>query len=50
MLLVAEPDETYCLKTQSHSLVVSGAHMICYRCGMLLGVSNDPKLGTLLDY
>jgi hypothetical protein len=50
VLLVAEPEETYCLKSMSHAPVVSGSHMICYRCGMLLGPSNVPKLGTLLDY
>ena len=50
MLLVAEPEETSGLKSKSHAPIVSGAHIICYRCGMLLGPSNVPKLGTLLDY
>ena len=50
MLLIAVPEETYCLKTQSHAPARSGSNMICYRCGMLLGTTGEPGLGTLLDY
>ncbi|MDG6990255.1 MAG: hypothetical protein JRM99_02405 [Nitrososphaerota archaeon] len=50
MLLVAVPEETYCLKTQEHMPVKTGENLACYRCGMFLGPSNEPKLGTLLDY
>ncbi len=50
MLLNAEADETYCLKTQNHVPARVGANLVCYRCGMLLGPSDDAKLGTLLDY
>lgn len=50
MLLTAAPEETYCLKTQEHLPVQSGENAVCYRCGMFLGVSAAPKLGTLLDY
>ncbi|HEY6282533.1 MAG TPA: hypothetical protein VIW22_01255 [Nitrososphaerales archaeon] len=50
MLLVAVPDEGYCLKTQTHVPTKVGSNMICYRCGMLLGTAGETKLGTLLDY
>jgi hypothetical protein len=50
MLLTAVPDESYCLKTQQHSPSNSGDNVICYRCGIFLGVATEPKLGTLLDY
>ncbi|MDA4120861.1 MAG: hypothetical protein OK404_00460 [Thaumarchaeota archaeon] len=50
MLLVAEAEETYCLKTQTHVPVSNGANKVCYRCGMLLGPSEEPGLGSLLDY
>ncbi|MDE1857571.1 MAG: hypothetical protein KGI26_00690 [Thaumarchaeota archaeon] len=50
MLLSAIPEETYCLRTQEHVPVRSGDNLVCYRCGMLLGASDEPKLGTLLDY
>ena len=50
MLLSAVPEETYCLKTQNHIAAKVGANQVCYRCGMLLGPSKEPRLGTLLDY
>jgi hypothetical protein len=50
MLLSAIPEETYCLKSQHHPAVRIGKNMVCYRCGMLLGTSDAPALGTLLDY
>ena len=50
MLLTSVPDETYCLKTQQHAPAESGGNIVCYRCGMFLGVSDEPRLGTLLDY
>lgn len=50
MLLTAVPEETYCLKTQKHVPVETGGNAVCYRCGMLLGASSHPELGTLLDY
>lgn len=50
MLLTAEPEETYCLRTQEHVPARSGSNIVCYRCGMYLGMAQDPKLGTLLDY
>ena len=50
MLLTAIDDETYCMKTQAHVPVSSGANVVCYRCGMLLGVFYGQKLGSLLDY
>lgn len=50
MLVSAVPDETYCLKTQRHVPAKNGSYVICYRCGMMLGTADDPKLGTLLDY
>jgi len=50
MLLVAAPDEAYCLKTQTHVPAKVGANVVCYRCGMLLGTAEEPKLGSLLDY
>ena len=50
MLLTSVPEETYCLKTQQHSPAKTGNNIVCYRCGIFLGVSSEPKLGTLLDY
>lgn len=50
MLLTAEPDETYCLRTQAHGPVQNGAWLVCYRCGMLLGEAEKSELGSLLDY
>lgn len=50
MLLKAVPEETYCLKTQEHVPVRTGDNLVCYRCGMFLGASDEPKLGSLLDY
>ncbi len=50
MLLHAIPEETYCLKTQEHPPARTGSNIICYRCGMLLGSTDEPALGTLLDY
>ncbi len=50
MLLMAVDDETYCLKTQAHAPHCNGANLVCYRCGMLLGPCDEPKLGSLLDY
>lgn len=50
MLLTAESEETYCLKTQAHAPYSNGTYEICYRCGMMLGLGQAPKLGTLLDY
>jgi hypothetical protein len=50
MLLTAASDETNCLKTQAHFPARVGLNIVCYRCGMLLGPAEEPKLGTLLDY
>ncbi len=50
MLLTAIPEETYCLKTDKHAPARLENNIICYRCGMLLGSSEQPKLGSLLDY
>ena len=50
MRLLAVNGETYCLKTQVHKLACNGMNHICYRCGMLLGACDCPRLGTLLDY
>lgn len=50
MLLTVEPDEEYCLKSQLHEPVRNGNHLVCYRCGMLMGEAETPDLGTLLDY
>jgi len=50
MLLMAIPEETYCLKTQAHSPVVQGSNVICYRCGMWLRSADKPELGSLLDF
>ena len=50
MLLTSVPEETYCLKTQTHAPTRNGSNIVCYRCGMLLGTSDEPRLGTLLDY
>ena len=47
---MAVDDETYCLKTQAHAPVSNGTNIVCYRCGMLLGASDEQKLGSLLDY
>lgn len=50
MMVKAVSDETYCLKTQAHVSYSNGSYAVCYRCGMLLGPSYEPKLGSLLDY
>jgi hypothetical protein len=50
MLLVAVSEETYCLKTAKHVPAEVGKNVVCYRCGMLLGSSDESKLGSLLDY
>ena len=50
MRILAVPDETYCLKSHKHPRACSGKYHVCYRCGMLLGECDCPKLGTLLDY
>ena len=50
MLLTSDPEETYCLKSETHPPVREGDNIICYRCGMLLGTAEGPELGTLLDY
>jgi hypothetical protein len=50
MLLTSVAEETYCLKTQEHVPVKVGSNVVCYRCAMLLGRADEPKLGTLLDY
>jgi hypothetical protein len=50
MLLSAMSEETYCLKTQNHVPAKVGSNIVCYRCGMMLGTSDEPELGTLLDY
>ncbi|MBI3859405.1 MAG: hypothetical protein HY296_04090 [Thaumarchaeota archaeon] len=50
MRVIATADETYCLKTQSHTNFCTGINHICYRCGMLRGPCHHRKLGTLLDY
>jgi len=50
MLVTAVPEETYCLKSQNHAAARMGNNIVCYRCGMLLGTSEAPSLGSLLDY
>jgi len=50
MRLVAVAQETDCLKTQRHCEYCTGVNHVCYRCGMLLGPCDCPKLGSLLDY
>ncbi len=50
MMVKAVSDESYCLKTQAHAPYSNGSYKVCYRCGMLLGHSDEKKLGTLLDY
>ncbi|MDG6981053.1 MAG: hypothetical protein JRN51_08095 [Nitrososphaerota archaeon] len=50
MLLKSVPEEPYCLQSEKHSPARSVANLICYRCGMFLGVAGESKLGTLLDY
>ena len=46
----AVPEETYCLKSHNHAPARIGKNVVCYRCGMLLGTSEVPALGSLLDY
>jgi hypothetical protein len=50
MLLMAVPEETYCLKTQHHQPVRMGSNLVCYRCGLLIGKAESQELGSLLDY
>jgi hypothetical protein len=50
LLLTAVDEETYCLRTQTHVPYDNGRNVVCYRCGMLLGPADRPKMGTLLDY
>jgi len=50
MLVSAVPEETYCLRSQNHAPARMGNNVVCYRCGMLLGTSEAPALGSLLDY
>lgn len=50
MLVLAVPEETYCLKSQAHSKACNGTNHVCYRCGFLLGPCNCSSLGSLLDY
>ncbi len=50
MLLTAEPEETYCLKTEKHAPWTVGGNVICYRCGFLIGKADGGELGSLLDY
>lgn len=50
MRILAVQEETYCLKTQAHARVCNGTNHVCYRCGMLLGDCDCPRLGSLLDY
>jgi hypothetical protein len=50
MLLTSVPEETYCLKTERHAPWRDGSNIICYRCGFLIGTSEEPNMGTLLDY
>lgn len=50
MRLAAVPGETYCLRTDKHAPWKEGAHIICYRCGFLIGRAKEEKLGSLLDY
>jgi hypothetical protein len=50
MLLSAVPEETYCLKSETHAPWRDGSNIICYRCGFLIGKADGEELGTLLDY
>jgi hypothetical protein len=50
MLLTANPEETYCLKTQEHVPATVGENVVCYRCGMFLSRAEEQGLGTLLDF
>ena len=50
MLLTSVPEETYCLKSERHAPWRDGSNIICYRCGFLIGETNEPVLGSLLDY
>ena len=50
MLLRAVPEEEYCVKSQIHSSARAGEVIFCYRCMMLLGRSQEPNLGSLLDF
>lgn len=50
MLVTAAAEETYCLKTQEHVPARSGPHVVCYRCGILLGEAEEVELGSMLDY
>lgn len=50
MLVVSSPEETHCLKSETHSPWKDGPNIICYRCGFLIGKSDEPALGSLLDY
>lgn len=50
MILIAERDGASCLEMRTHEPINHGTNSICIRCGMLLGPSDEPELGTLLDY
>jgi len=50
MLLIATPEESYCLKSERHSPWRDGENIICYRCGFLIGRADDGVLGSPLDY
>ena len=50
MRLAAVPEETYCLRTDMQAPWMVGAHIICFRCGFLIGRAKEEKLGSLLDY
>ncbi len=49
MLLTADGGAT-CLETKVHVPHRNGTNLVCLRCGMLLGSSEEPELGSLLDY
>ncbi len=50
MLLTREGEHTSCIGKGTHLPYVIGTNVTCLRCGMFLGPSEEPRLGSLLDY
>ncbi len=50
MLLTREGEPTSCIEKGAHTPYVIGTNVTCLKCGMFLGQSEEPRLGSLLDY
>ena len=50
MILRAVPEEEYCIRSQVHSTAREGRVVFCYRCMMMLGTSDEQRLGSFLDF